>query len=965
MAKYTQTNRPLKVFTALGADAFLLTGFRGREGVSELFSFELDLIAENATPVAFERLLGQKASVALRLGDGSERYFSGMIRRFSRGDHDAEFTSYQAELVPQFWCWTRKVQSRGFQQMTVAEILRKMLEGLDVSFELTQEYPKRQYCVQYQESDFAFASRLMEDEGIHYYFRHTADKPELVVSDAPLHPDVPGANELPYDPAKGAIRAWPRVSSWRTTQEVRAGKYITWDYNFELPDKHVEASASPRDSVAVGQVSHPLIGGVNSDLEIFEYPGGYARHCDGVGPGGEDCSAELGNVFAASQRTARLRAEAEAAQGLAVEAASDAGQLLPGHVFSLTRHVDANGKYLVIGVTHSASSPVPKGDEDQIFEYSNQFTCLPTDLPYRPARRTPKPVIGGTQTATVVGAAGQSTFLDKYGRVKVQFHWDRQGKQDADSSGWVRVAQIWAGNRWGAFFWPRVGHEVVVSFEDGDPDRPLVVGSVYNDKNMPPFEMPVNDVLAGIKSCSVGGDVNAHANFNGILFCDQAGEERVEVHSENQERTRTESDKTIRVGRNLTTVVGALGSTNGSGSGGGLPPGFYHDVWDAIEAHVGWGCSFVVGNAGHVTLGSYGNYVVGQFFTITTNPMALAQYTSKCWGTAAFQGVGTGIAGSVNMVVGGSMIARYGPQINVNRGPRLTTTGEASGLATGLTFLVNGITISANIMAALKPDVVNPYFWGAKAIEAATMGVLCGVEASYAWLSQAEVHNKLAKQYLEFLQIVYTRQLIWQKFKGNNLSEEVKTSMVAAKNAIEGLEEGALVHDCSAYVMSARKRAVLTTHDDDGKMIIVSPQIDLLFKKLGMQGDEISMLSKQGTCFGGKTIEIKGTSDDGEAGFDLDDSSIEASIDNQGPTIKMSRDGGIELRFGNNSLLLDKSGIKLKSNNELLTLNETGIFLHASNIRFLAKMAMKLKAAMMHQSLDIMEVSKTLASIKQ
>lgn len=526
MAKHTQENRPLKVFTDLGTDALLITGFRGREAISQLFSFELDLLADKA--IDFSQLLGQKATVALRLGDDSERHFNGIVRRLSQGDADNELTSYRAELVPQFWGWTKKVRCRVFQQLTVAEILRQVLVGLDVSFQLTQGYPRREYCVQYGESDFAFANRLMEDEGIHFYFRHSLDRHELVISDSDLvHPNVPGANDLTYDRGKGGIRIWPRVTSWRKSQEIRGGKYTTWDYNFEIPAQHLEASAKPRASVSIGDVSHQLLTGVNSDWETFEYPGGYARHADAVGSNGADRPEALGTLSSASQRTARLRAEADAVEGLQIEAVSEAGQLLPGCVFSLTRHSDANGKYLVTEVTHTATLPLSQGDP--VFEYGNRFTCLPVDLPYRPARVTPKPRISGPQTATVVGPAGQESYLDKHGRVKIQFHWDRESKKDGKSSRWVRVAQIWAGKNWGAFFWPRVGHEVVVAFEEGDPDCPLIVGSVYNGVNVPPVSLPDDAIFAGIKSCISGKDPTTH--FNSLIFDDKVGDEFVVLHS--------------------------------------------------------------------------------------------------------------------------------------------------------------------------------------------------------------------------------------------------------------------------------------------------------------------------------------------------------------------------------------------------------------------------------------------------
>src|SRR5262249_34785087 len=251
----------------------------------------------------------------------------------------------------------------------------------------------------------------------------------------------------------------------------------------------------------------------------------------------------------------------------------------------LARHFDADGAYLLTRVEHTARLTVRPGDDQGDDEaashltYENRFGCVPIGLPYRPPRIVPRPVISGVQTAPVVGPRGGELFCDKYGRVKVQFHWDREGKKDGDSSCWVRVAQPWAGRRWGAFFWPRVGHEVVVAFEEGDPDQPLIVGSVYNAANMPPFVLPQNNMLAGLKSASVRG--KAHENFNGIVFDDEKGREHLSIHSERHLTITSELDKLFDSGRHKAERVSSVSLftvgtlPGGGGSGGGDDPDPY------------------------------------------------------------------------------------------------------------------------------------------------------------------------------------------------------------------------------------------------------------------------------------------------------------------------------------------------------------------------------------------------------
>jgi type VI secretion system secreted protein VgrG len=481
VALSVRNDRPLSVTTSLGPDALLLTGFSGREAISELFSFQLQLVAGNDTPVPFESLLGQPATVALALSSGESRFFNGIVKSFGRGAREAKLTKYRLELVPAFWLLTRRKNSRIFQQMSVPDILRKVLGGLDVDFQLQGTFQPRNYCVQYRETDFNFVSRLMEEEGIFYFFEHSADRHRLVVANTPQsHADVPGASTIVYDPT-AAQKSAQVVFGWEKDQELRSGRYTLRDSNFELPDNNLEVQATILESVPVGTVTHRLKVGTNAGLELYDYPGEYAKRFDGIDSGGGEQPAELAKIFPDGLRTVSIRMEEEALPSLQVVGAANARQLASGHAFTLQKHFNADGRYVLTSVEHSAQTP---NAESSDLAYTNQFTCIPVALPYRPPRKTPKPLVPGTQTSIVVGPPGQEIFTDKYGRVKVQFHWDREGKRDANSSCWVRVAQLGSS---GSMIIPRVGWEVIVAFEEGDPDRPIIVGRVYNAKNMPPF----------------------------------------------------------------------------------------------------------------------------------------------------------------------------------------------------------------------------------------------------------------------------------------------------------------------------------------------------------------------------------------------------------------------------------------------------------------------------------------------
>jgi type VI secretion system secreted protein VgrG len=558
MATYTQTNRPLQVSTPLGENVLLVTGFRGHEELSALFSFELSLIAENSTTIDFSQLVGN--SIGLRVAtlgkdDATEwRYINGICARFSQGNRNEEFTTYYAEVVPQVWLLTRRFQSRIFQQKSIPDILKQVLQGFDCDYQLRGQYEPREYCVQYRETDFDFASRLMEEEGIFYFFKHTDSGHKMIIADSAVaHIDVPGLPQARYDVVEGGPSQGDHVFEWRKTQALRSAKYSLWDHTFQQPTQNLEAKESLMASVQAGTVTHKLTAQASEQLEIYDYPGGYAVRFDGINPSGGEQPERLQKILDDNKRTVKLRMEAEAVQSLTVHGSSGCRNFVAGHKFSLDRHFDADGDYVLTAVTHDASmvNPYRAGSNSADLQYSNIFTCIPFQLPFRPPRRTPKPFVQGVQNALVTGPPGEEIFPDKYGRVKVQFYWDRQGKKDANSSCWLRVGTMWAGKGWGSLNIPRIGQEVIVAFVEGNPDEPVIISSVYNRETMPANSLPDKKVICGLKS-------NTHKGkgYNEMSMDDTAGKENITIHAQYDMNTTIEHDEnhTVKTGNRTIQV---------------------------------------------------------------------------------------------------------------------------------------------------------------------------------------------------------------------------------------------------------------------------------------------------------------------------------------------------------------------------------------------------------------------------
>ena len=552
MPTYTQDGRFMGITTPLGKDVMLLETFSGTEAISQIFRFRLGMYAEARSPVAFDKLLGQKVTVTFQMDP--PRYFNGIISRLSQGQRvkglgtDAMMIHFEAEMVPQLWLLTKNVQSRIFQQKSVPDILEEVFKDLDFSSEIQGSFEPRDYCVQHRESDFDFASRLMEEEGIYYFFKHDSGGHQLVLANSPQsHSGVTDPTPILYEELHGPAREEERISYWVKSQEIRTAKQTLWDHCFEMPDKNLEAAQPIVDSVQAGTITHKFKVGANANSENYDFPGRYAQRFDGVDSGGSDQAANLQKIFQDNKRTTGIRIQEEASPGLVIEGRSDCRQLSAGWKFTLDGHFDANGSYVLTGVDHAASleGTYVQGTR-QGPVYTNTFHCIPLALPYRPLRRTPKARVDGTQTAVVVGPSGEEIFTDKYGRVKVQFYWDRQGQKDANSSCWIRVGTLWGGKQWGGIHIPRIGQEVIVAFEEGDPDQPIIVGSVYNAEQMPPYELPANKTQCGLKSrSSLSGGAT---DFNELRLEDKKDSEEIYFHAQKDFNRVVENNDTLKVG---------------------------------------------------------------------------------------------------------------------------------------------------------------------------------------------------------------------------------------------------------------------------------------------------------------------------------------------------------------------------------------------------------------------------------
>ncbi|MDX2119088.1 MAG: type VI secretion system tip protein TssI/VgrG [Planctomycetota bacterium] len=520
----------LTVFTTLKDSGLKIHSFSGREELGRPFVYDLRLWSTK-NDIDFTKMVGENIAVRLDMKDqkGEPRWFNGYISRFVQEGHGERQTSYRATVVPWLWFLSRAADCRIFQEKSIPDIVKEVckLHGFtDIELNLKDKYDPWEYCVQYRETDFNFISRLLEQEGIYYYFKHEAKKHTLVLCDQPAsHAEYPGYEKIVYMPS-WAGSARERLSEWTIEQMVQPGSVILNDFNFKTPETELLATHDKPWKHAAGA------------FKVFDYPAEYEKKAEG-------------------DKYAKIRFGEYETQHERISVAGDVRGLAVGHIFEAPGHLiesQKNRKYLVTSATYHAESHEggfsgsAKGGES-LFHVSAEV--MDKTIGFRPARTTPKPTIAGPQTAIVAGPSGEEIHVDEHGRIKLQFHWDRASKGDDKSSCWVRVAQMWAGKGWGSISTPRIGQEVVVEFLEGDPDQPIVTGRVYNGVNKPPYALPGMKTISGTKSNSSKGG----GGFNEIRFEDKKGEEQIFIHGEKQLDIRIKQDAYEWIGKTQHLIV--------------------------------------------------------------------------------------------------------------------------------------------------------------------------------------------------------------------------------------------------------------------------------------------------------------------------------------------------------------------------------------------------------------------------
>lgn len=526
---FTQDNRQISITTPLGKDVLLFRSMYGVEQLSDLFEYNVEL-QSTVKSIPFADIVGKNVTITVKFQEGGERFFNGIVTRFATSGGFGELTNYHATIRPWAWLLSRSSDCCIFQEKTVVEIVTEICEKgvyggqarIDKSL-LSSSYPKLDYCVQYRETDFNFISRMLEHAGIYFFFKHEKTKHTMVLIDSSSsHKPFPKYEKIEFatDDTRDQYGD-ERITSWITAGEIQASGFEMNDFDFETALNCTNGSLKVKESIPAA-FDQPA-------YQQYDYPGLYVK-------------ADVG------KKLALARIEGIHGQCEQIEASTNARGLTPGCTFTMDKHPvdDLNREYLITSAHYYLSSDDYKGsgsgDGGKLFEA--KFEALGTKYRYRAQPRVPKPMVQGPQTAMVVGKAGEEIWTDKYGRVKVQFHWDRKGKKDEKSSCWVRVSQSWAGRRWGSIMIPRIGMEVVVEFLEGDPDRPLITGCVYNSDTMPPYDLPANQTRSTMKTNSSKGG----GGFNEIRFEDKKGAEEIFVQAEKDCNRVVKHNDTLKVG---------------------------------------------------------------------------------------------------------------------------------------------------------------------------------------------------------------------------------------------------------------------------------------------------------------------------------------------------------------------------------------------------------------------------------
>ncbi len=496
--------------------------FTGSEGMSELFCFELDLVSRSPN-IDFEKVLDSSATLTLIDKQGNKRSINGVIASFEQGNTGFHFTHYRAVIMPMLHRLRFRSDNRIFQNKTVVEIMEAVLKEagvMEIDFITKDKHEPREYCVQYRETDLEFIERLAAEEGFHYSFEHSEGSHKLFFADTILgNPTINlGDIEFNANPGGRIEESYFKTFIWR--KSIRTEHFSHRDYTFKFPDNQLEAMKG------------------SGSYRKYDYPGRYKD-------------------FMVGQKFNEYQLDAERRDYAVGVITSDVVQLFEGCYFDFAGHRNDNynKRYLVTHMDHEGSQPqvleedAPEGDAGKSY-YHNQFQVVEYGTNWRPHRRI-RPVVDGPQIAKVVGPSGEEIYTDEFGRVKVQFPWDRYGKSDEHSSCWIRVSQAWAGVGWGNMSIPRIGHEVIVEFLEGDPDQPIITGRTYNSSNRPPATLPQNKTMTSIKSQTHKGE-----GYNELSFEDEKDKEMLYMHAQKDMSVDVGNDRTANIGNNDTETIG-------------------------------------------------------------------------------------------------------------------------------------------------------------------------------------------------------------------------------------------------------------------------------------------------------------------------------------------------------------------------------------------------------------------------
>jgi type VI secretion system secreted protein VgrG len=671
MAETKQADRLMQFTSQAGKDVLVIESIEGGEGISRLFEYNVDLLASADTSIDPTALVGSKVTVAIGLNDvDGFRYINGIVASFDQSAGDAEFNVYRARIVPSMWQLTLSANCRVFQSKTVLDIAKEVIGEytLSLSDQTTGSYEVLEYCTQYSESDFQFVSRILEESGIFYWFEHSDQDNKIVLGDdRNAYQDCPLSSTVPYAlNSRGAEGAYgAMITEFTSTATMVSGKHSTSDYNyrnFARADATDKNSASPYGKNAFDQ---------------YLYPAGAEGYADGA----TQPTSDIEDLFI------ETRVQASDAMAEVLRGVSNARSLCAGYTFSMEDHPrdEWNRKYLLTTVTMSADQvpPYRASDQGKDEEYSNQFTAVSSDIVYKPAKTFRKPRIYGPQTALVVGPSGEEIYLDDLGRIKVRFFWDKKDDRDSTvNTTWVRVAQPWAGNGWGAYFWPRVKDEVVVQFLNGDPDNPVVTGSVYNAINTVPYPLPDNSTRSGIMTRSSKG--GSAANANELRFEDKKGDEQVYIHAEKDMDVSIEHDRRISVGNNDSLIVtGNQTEEIDQNFNRNIKSNLVENISSNADLYIGGNLTEAVGGNHALNVSSSQSIQVGSAYSLDCN-------------------------GTVYINAATSLVIQAGMELSLVAGGNFVTIGPSGVAISGVMVLINSGGAAGSGSAGSVPSPQSP-----------------------------------------------------------------------------------------------------------------------------------------------------------------------------------------------------------------------------------------------------------------